>query len=214
MSIDQVTVKAEARFDGKYVLRTNNELPAAEVAVQKRLLLVKQFFRAAKSWCTHGPSSTSWMPPSKAMAFARLWLWSCWMSCSGGWLIGVRSGSGRISRYLLATPEVEVRDGNQWYLLRSIRKPKISFTWLNLLLCGSLHHDEAADPQEISLKFKFVPQPPITPATTATYPVTGWSQPGTPQYHTMSPPKVKTFHLSQPHTGSSFCARWVLIPRQ
>jgi hypothetical protein len=34
VSIDQAAVKAEARFDGKYVLRTDTELPAAEVAVQ------------------------------------------------------------------------------------------------------------------------------------------------------------------------------------
>jgi|UniRef100_A0A7V6A3H7 transposase len=49
VSIDQVAVWAEARFDGKYVLRTNTGLPAAEVAMQyKRLLVVEQFFPAAK----------------------------------------------------------------------------------------------------------------------------------------------------------------------
>lgn len=48
--IDPKKVKEEARYDGKWVLRTNTELPAAEVALQyKRLLLVEEFFRAAKS---------------------------------------------------------------------------------------------------------------------------------------------------------------------
>ena len=48
--IDPNKVKEEARYDGKWVLRTNTELPAAEVALQyKKLLLVEEFFRAAKS---------------------------------------------------------------------------------------------------------------------------------------------------------------------
>ncbi len=95
VSLDQAKVKAEARFDGKYVLRTNTELPAAEVAVQyKRLLLVEQFFRAAKSLVDTRPIFHQWMLPSKAMCFARFWLWSCWMSCSGGWLTRVGTLSG------------------------------------------------------------------------------------------------------------------------
>ena len=50
VSLDQAVVKAVARFDGKYVLRTNTELPAPEVPLPyKRLQLVEQFFRAAKS---------------------------------------------------------------------------------------------------------------------------------------------------------------------
>ncbi|MFQ6117374.1 MAG: IS1634 family transposase [Candidatus Bipolaricaulia bacterium] len=47
--IDYEKVKGEARYDGKWVLRTNTELPAAEVALQyKQLLMVERFFRAAK----------------------------------------------------------------------------------------------------------------------------------------------------------------------
>lgn len=53
VTIDQKKVAASARYDGKWVIRTNPDLsglPAGEVAVQyKRLLLVEQFFRAAKS---------------------------------------------------------------------------------------------------------------------------------------------------------------------
>jgi hypothetical protein len=58
VSIDQ------ARLDGKYVLRTNTELPAAEVAVQyKRLLLVEQFFRATKSLLDTRPIFHQWDAP-------------------------------------------------------------------------------------------------------------------------------------------------------
>jgi len=49
MRIDPKKIEAEARYDGKWVLRTNTTLPAAEVAQQyKQLLLVEQFFRATK----------------------------------------------------------------------------------------------------------------------------------------------------------------------
>jgi len=46
VTIDQEKVREESRFDGKFVLRTNTDLPASEVALQyKRLLLVERFFR-------------------------------------------------------------------------------------------------------------------------------------------------------------------------
>lgn len=50
VSIDMKKVAAEAHYDGKLVLRANTSLPADEVAIQyKRLLLVEQFFRTAKT---------------------------------------------------------------------------------------------------------------------------------------------------------------------
>jgi transposase len=50
VQIDYERVKAEARYDGKWVLRTNTDLPASEVALQyKHLLTVERFFRTAKS---------------------------------------------------------------------------------------------------------------------------------------------------------------------
>ncbi len=50
LRIDRTKVEAEARYDGKWVLRTNTDLITAEVAQQyKRLLMVERFFRAAKS---------------------------------------------------------------------------------------------------------------------------------------------------------------------
>jgi hypothetical protein len=49
-AIDEAKLAEEARYDGTWVLRTNTELPAAEVASQyKRLWLVEQWFRDCKS---------------------------------------------------------------------------------------------------------------------------------------------------------------------
>ena len=48
--IDEAKVKEEARYDGKWVLRTNTESDAAEVALQyKRLWMVEGWFRSTKS---------------------------------------------------------------------------------------------------------------------------------------------------------------------
>jgi len=48
--IDQKKIALEARFDGKWVLRTNSDLPADEVALTyKSLWMVEQLFRSIKS---------------------------------------------------------------------------------------------------------------------------------------------------------------------
>jgi transposase len=48
--IDEAKVAEDARYDGKWVLRTNTESDAAEVALQyKRLWMVEQWFRSCKS---------------------------------------------------------------------------------------------------------------------------------------------------------------------
>jgi hypothetical protein len=48
--IDEAKVQQDARFDGKWVLRTDTDLPAEEVALRyKDLLLVEDAFRTAKS---------------------------------------------------------------------------------------------------------------------------------------------------------------------
>ncbi len=48
--IDETRIREEARYDGKWVLRTNTELASAEVALQdKRLWLVEHWFRSCKS---------------------------------------------------------------------------------------------------------------------------------------------------------------------
>jgi Transposase DDE domain len=49
-AIDEAKLKDEARYDGKWVLRTNTELTTAEVALQyKKLWMVEQWFRSCKS---------------------------------------------------------------------------------------------------------------------------------------------------------------------
>jgi hypothetical protein len=49
-ALDEAKIAEEARYDGTWVLRTNTELTAADVAVQyKQLWLVEQWFRSCKS---------------------------------------------------------------------------------------------------------------------------------------------------------------------
>ena len=48
--IDEAKVAEDARYDGKWVLRTNTELDSADVALQyKQLWMVEQWFRSCKS---------------------------------------------------------------------------------------------------------------------------------------------------------------------
>ena len=48
--VDQDKIKEEARYDGKWVLTTNTDLPAAEVALKyKQLWMVEDVFRSMKS---------------------------------------------------------------------------------------------------------------------------------------------------------------------
>jgi transposase len=48
--VDEAKVAEDARYDGKWVLRTNTELDAAEAALQyKRLWMVEAYFRSCKS---------------------------------------------------------------------------------------------------------------------------------------------------------------------
>jgi hypothetical protein len=50
VSVNEAKIKEEARFDGKWVLRTNMDLPAAQVALKyKELWRVEQVFRDMKS---------------------------------------------------------------------------------------------------------------------------------------------------------------------
>jgi hypothetical protein len=49
-AIDEEKIEQEARYDGKWVLRTNTELPAEDVALKyKQLWMVEQAFRTLKS---------------------------------------------------------------------------------------------------------------------------------------------------------------------
>ena len=121
VSLDQAKVKAEARVDGKYVLLTITELPAAEVTVQyKRLLLVEQFFRAAKSLVDTRPIFHQWDATIKGHVFCSFLVLVLLDElqrrvAARGW----NFAWAEMRRDLLALAEVEVRDGDQWYLLRT-----------------------------------------------------------------------------------------------
>jgi hypothetical protein len=121
VSLDAAKVEAEARFDGKYVLCTNTTLPAAEVAVQhKRLYLVEQLFRAAKSLVDTRPIFHQWDASIKGHVF-----------CSFLALVLLDELKRRLSqrgwqlewadirRDLAALMEIEVRQGEDWYYLRT-----------------------------------------------------------------------------------------------
>lgn len=121
VSIDMKKVAAEARYDGKFVLRTNTALPADEVALQyKRLLLVEQFFRAAKSAVDTRPIFHQWDATIQGHIF-----------CSFLALVLIDELKRRLGAHglklewevirqdLEALEQVEVREGQQWYLLRS-----------------------------------------------------------------------------------------------
>ena len=121
VSLDDAKVEAEARFDGKYVLCTNTTLPAAEVAVQyKRLYLVEQLFRAAKSLVDTRPIFHQWDATIKGHVF-----------CSFLALVLLDELKRRLSqrgwqlewadirRDLAALMEIEVRQGQDWYYLRT-----------------------------------------------------------------------------------------------
>lgn len=61
ITIDEAKVQTAARYDGKFVIRTNTDLSAAEVAQQyKRLWQVEAFFRAAKSLLDSRPIYHQW----------------------------------------------------------------------------------------------------------------------------------------------------------
>jgi hypothetical protein len=121
VTIDTKKVAAEARYDGKFVLRTNTSLPADEVAVQyKRLLLVEQFFRATKSLLDTRPIFHQWDATIRGHVF-----------CSFLALVlvdelkrrlasqGLKPEWDVIRHDLQALDQAEVREGDQWYLLRS-----------------------------------------------------------------------------------------------
>jgi hypothetical protein len=121
VTIDQAKVAAEARDDGKVVLRTNTPLSAAEVAVPyTRLLVVEPFFRAATSLLETRPLFHQWEATIGGQVFGSflaLVLVDEVRRCLGarGWQLEWAD----IRRDLAALAEVEVRDGEPWSFLRT-----------------------------------------------------------------------------------------------
>ena len=103
------------------MLRTNTTLPADEVAIQyKRLLMVEQFFRLTKPVLETRPIFHQWDATIRGHVF-----------CSFLALVLVDELQRRLSAKgwklewdvirwdLEALSQVEVREGEQWYLLRT-----------------------------------------------------------------------------------------------
>lgn len=120
-SIDRKKVEADARYDGKFVLRTNASLTAEEIAVQyKRLLMVEQFFRAAKSLLSTRPTFHQWDATIKGHVFCSFLALVLFDElkrrlASRGWNLEWHD----IRQDLQAVTEVEVREGENLYLLRT-----------------------------------------------------------------------------------------------
>jgi len=120
-TIDQVKVAEDERYDGKFVLRTNSSLPASEIAIHyKELLLVEQFFRSAKSLLDTRPIFHKFDSTIAGHVFVSFLA-----------LVLVHELKYRLKakgfdlewsdilRDLEALCEVEVSDGDQTYLLRT-----------------------------------------------------------------------------------------------
>jgi len=121
LSIDRKKVEADARYDGKFVLRTNASLSAEEIAVQyKRLLMVEQFFRAAKSLLSTRPIFHQWDATIKGHVFCSFLALVLFDElkrrlASRGWDLEWND----IRHDLQSLSEVEVREGENIYLLRT-----------------------------------------------------------------------------------------------
>ena len=121
LSIDRRRVEADARYDGKFVLRTNSTLSADEAAVQyKRLLMVEQFFRATKSLLHTRPIFHQWDAPIKGHVFCSFLALVLFDElkrhiASRGWDLEWND----IRHDLQSLDEVEVREGEDIYLLRT-----------------------------------------------------------------------------------------------
>ncbi len=121
LTIDMDKVEADARYDGKFVLRTNTSMAAGEVALQyKRLLLVEQFFRAAKSMLESRPIFHQWDDTIRGHVFCSFLALRLHHELQQRLEArGSRLEWDVIHRDLESLAEVEVRDGEQWYLLRT-----------------------------------------------------------------------------------------------
>jgi transposase len=121
VSIDMEKVAAEARYDGKFVLRTNTKLEAGEVALQyKRLLLVEQFFRAIKSTLETRPVFHQWDATIKGHIFCSFLALLLHYELQQRLTAHEHQFEwDRIRHDLMSLSEVRVREGDRWYDLRT-----------------------------------------------------------------------------------------------
>lgn len=119
--LDPEKIEEEARFDGKYVLRTNTNLPASEVAIQyKRLLLVEQFFRDTKTMLDSRPIFHQADETIRGHVFCSFLALLLHHELEQRLKQQGQQWEWEIIRQdLESLGEVEVREGEQWYLLRT-----------------------------------------------------------------------------------------------
>lgn len=122
--IDEQKVKEDAQFDGKWVLQTNTDLPASEVALKyKQLLMVEMIFRSMKSALQTRPIYHKCDDTIRGHVF-----------CSFLALVLMKELQSRledrrrypeweqVKRDLRALQEVEVKsEGSRWYLRTQLR---------------------------------------------------------------------------------------------
>lgn len=120
-AIDRKKVEAEALYDGKFVLRTNTKLPAAEVALQyKRLLVVEQLFRAVKSILESRPIYHQWDATIKGHVFCSFLALVLMHELKRRMAMrGYHEEWDVVRRDLESLGEVEISDGTDRYLLRT-----------------------------------------------------------------------------------------------
>ena len=121
VTIDREKVEADARYDGKFVVRTNTSLSAEEVAVQyKRLLMVEQFFRAAKSLLHTRPIFHQWDATIQGHVFSSFL--ALVLVDEMKRRLGARGWDlewNDIRRDLSSLSQIKVREGDQTCLLRT-----------------------------------------------------------------------------------------------
>ena len=121
VALDPKKIEADARYDGKFVLRTNSALSADEVAIQyKRLLTVEQFFRASKSMLHTRPVFHQWDATIKGHVFCSFLALVLFDELKRrlrerGWKLEWND----IRRDLQSLSEIEVSQGEDTYLLRT-----------------------------------------------------------------------------------------------
>jgi hypothetical protein len=119
--IDEAKIKAEARFDGKWVLRTNTSLASAEVAVKyKQLWMVEDIFRSTKSLLETRPifhKTDETIRGHVFCSFLALVLRKALQDCLAA--MGEQLEWADVIRDLETLEEVEVVQQNKCFLLRN-----------------------------------------------------------------------------------------------
>ena len=121
VTIDRAKVKEEARYDGKYVLRTNLALDAGEIALKyKQLWQVERAFRTVKSVLDTRPIYHKCDETIKGHVFASFLALVVMHEMDRRLAAkGHRFEWEDVKRDLDALSEVEVADGNDRYWLRT-----------------------------------------------------------------------------------------------